>query len=642
MPGIIGQHLPTGGVPNPPLGSSTLILDNSGALKLKRSDGSVDAIGGTSSGNFTYSVDVSANLVTDMTYAEYISALNIGVTPSYYRITDFKTKGYILGGDPGHIYTGVTESLIIFASGTHSFPYALSEAYPQDEVYYDPYDTNWKNDLSFSVDGSTMVTDFKGVIYYRKDTKRDISASYDWRNSEIRRWKHNESAMGIATWSAGTYSQGDFVYDDNGAMYYCISDHSSPGGTGPGSLNPNTYYSTNDFGYTASNINRQNVHYNWVRLWLKDLYLLPAWGFGLTVSATYSMGPLKLDYYSGSADTYIEIPIDLTDYQDFNLFSTQGASQSINNDVNGFHIKQPNEVIKKYAGSIVLTNRVDTLRPVFECEIFGTGVTIYDRLPVLPGSILNNNINFAYNRFRDTTDTIMYGDQYVTSLLSDVDPSWQSNTFYYDNYIFGFAQGCDITSNIASFFEESVIIKGIYYGSVLRTCTLLNVSNIMLGSYIYKSNNTQINVSNNDVFMTLDESIVADSADNLFEITYSIESQNANNEFGPGFESNLIGPGGINDTLISSNFDGNYFYGIQDSNIEAMFQRNIGASGSFPALDDVFKENNVGAQITDMDFKNSTHIYDTYTCDILRTPNNTKVLRYVDNLLVQQIVGATA
>jgi len=642
MPGIIGQHLTPSGVPNPPLGSSTLIFDNSGTLKLKRSNGDVDDVGGTSSGNFTYSVSVSANLVTDMTYAQYIAALSIGVTPSYYRITDFKTKGYILGGDPGHTYTGVTESLIIFASGTQSFPNALSEAYPQDEVHYDPYDVNWKDDLSFSIDGTTMVSDFKGVIYYRKDTKRDISATYDWRNAEIRRWKHDEAAMGIATWSAGAYSEGDFVYDDNGAIYYCIADHTSPGGTGPAGLNPNTYYSTNDYGYTASNINRQNVHYNWFRLWLKDLYMLPAWGFGLTVSATYSMGPLKLDYYSNNADSYIKIPIDFTDYQDFNLFSTQGVTQSINKNVNTFHVKQPSDPIQQYAGSIVLTNRIDTLRPVFDCEIVGTGVTIYDRLPVLAGNILSNNINFAYNRFRNTGNTIMYGDQYVKSLLSDVDPAWQDNTFYFDNYIFGFAQGCDIRSNISSLFEESVIVKGVYYGSVVRTSTLLNVSNIMLGSYVYKSNNTQINVSNNDVFMTIDESIIADSADNLFEISYSIESQNANNEFGPGFESNLIGPGGINDTLISSNFDGNYFYGIEDSNIESMFQRNIGASGSAIAIDDIFKENNVSSQITDMDFKTATHVYDTYTCNILRTPNNTKVLSYIDNLLTQQIVGATA
>ena len=30
MPGLIGQHLPSVFVPNPPLGSSTLLFDNSG------------------------------------------------------------------------------------------------------------------------------------------------------------------------------------------------------------------------------------------------------------------------------------------------------------------------------------------------------------------------------------------------------------------------------------------------------------------------------------------------------------------------------------------------------------------------------------------------------------------------------------
>jgi len=102
MPGFIQQHQTPGFVPNPPLGSSTLLLNNSGILKLKRSNGDIDDVGGTGSGGGG-TVSVSANLVTDMTYAQYIAALTIGVTPSYYRITDFKTKGYILGGDPGQI-----------------------------------------------------------------------------------------------------------------------------------------------------------------------------------------------------------------------------------------------------------------------------------------------------------------------------------------------------------------------------------------------------------------------------------------------------------------------------------------------------------------------------------------------------------
>ena len=41
MPGLIGQHLPTVFVPNPPLGSSTLLFDNTGVLSIKRNDGSV-------------------------------------------------------------------------------------------------------------------------------------------------------------------------------------------------------------------------------------------------------------------------------------------------------------------------------------------------------------------------------------------------------------------------------------------------------------------------------------------------------------------------------------------------------------------------------------------------------------------------
>ena len=53
MPGLIGQHLPTGFVPNPPLGSSTLLFDNTGVLSIKRNDGSVEPV----IGSFSVSVD---------------------------------------------------------------------------------------------------------------------------------------------------------------------------------------------------------------------------------------------------------------------------------------------------------------------------------------------------------------------------------------------------------------------------------------------------------------------------------------------------------------------------------------------------------------------------------------------------------
>ena len=45
MPGLIGQHLPTGFVPNPPLGSSTLLFDYVGDLVMKRNDGTVEPVG---------------------------------------------------------------------------------------------------------------------------------------------------------------------------------------------------------------------------------------------------------------------------------------------------------------------------------------------------------------------------------------------------------------------------------------------------------------------------------------------------------------------------------------------------------------------------------------------------------------------
>jgi len=57
MPGLIGQHLPVVFVPNPPLGSSTLVFDSVGDLKIKRNDGSINNILTTGT-NYVY---ISAN-----------------------------------------------------------------------------------------------------------------------------------------------------------------------------------------------------------------------------------------------------------------------------------------------------------------------------------------------------------------------------------------------------------------------------------------------------------------------------------------------------------------------------------------------------------------------------------------------------
>ena len=79
MPGFIGQHTNTALVANPPLGSSTLIFDNTGNLTVKKSDGTTQPIiGSGSTASFTYIQESSEGLrfsekVGSLTHSNFVN-----------------------------------------------------------------------------------------------------------------------------------------------------------------------------------------------------------------------------------------------------------------------------------------------------------------------------------------------------------------------------------------------------------------------------------------------------------------------------------------------------------------------------------------------------------------------------------------
>ena len=150
------------------------------------------------------------------TYAELIALINGNglVTGTQYQISDYATKHFIVDGIGtqflGTIITGVNEPLILTANSTNTLDKeARSALHPEDIIYYDWNPDNWIDDLSFSdLSGTpTIITGFKGVIYFRYDTLLDNYCGYDFRNCKFRRWKTN-----AATWDSGTaYTAGQYV-----------------------------------------------------------------------------------------------------------------------------------------------------------------------------------------------------------------------------------------------------------------------------------------------------------------------------------------------------------------------------------------------------------------------------------------------
>lgn len=161
----------------------------------------------TSAQTIDYCSKYISTTIVNKTYSELNIMYNLcGLTAGqFYRITDYQTVHNIIGTSPLVVHTGTTEPLVVFATSTNTLHHqAYSTLHSQDIIHYDITGGN-TSDISFFNNG-TAITGLKGVIYYRKDTVKNISTYYDFRNVVSRRW-----AINPATWSAGTYNQYDVV-----------------------------------------------------------------------------------------------------------------------------------------------------------------------------------------------------------------------------------------------------------------------------------------------------------------------------------------------------------------------------------------------------------------------------------------------
>ena len=146
------------------------------------------------------------SLIIDVTYSELVDLIDDSelIPEVKYKITDFATRHFLIGNygqDISVAFTGTTEPLIVTAIDVNKLDKAtISPLYPQDIIYYDWDPANWLTDVGFSditaynyVDPNTatIISNFKGVIYYREDTYKNNITNYDFRNVKFRRYAHN-------------------------------------------------------------------------------------------------------------------------------------------------------------------------------------------------------------------------------------------------------------------------------------------------------------------------------------------------------------------------------------------------------------------------------------------------------------------
>lgn len=158
----------------------------------------------------------SFSTIVPVTYAELLTKITEGTlsTTTTYLLTDYKTTYFydytVPSNESSTIYEAATEELLLTAtSNTTLHHVVISPTNPTDIIYYDYHPYNVHGDMAFSYFEEVYVTipTFKGLIYYRKDTVKNLSAYFDFRG--VLNLRYNFS---VPAFNAGTsYSSSDFV-----------------------------------------------------------------------------------------------------------------------------------------------------------------------------------------------------------------------------------------------------------------------------------------------------------------------------------------------------------------------------------------------------------------------------------------------
>lgn len=387
--------------------------------------------------------------VISITYSDLMTLIGADglIIGSQYLITDFATKHYIVDSDynqyTSSIITGTTEPLLVTAIDVDKIDKeAKSALYPHDIIYYDPFEANWIADYSFAdfTGTPTIITGFKGVIYFRHDTLLDNYTGYDFRNVKFRRWE-----VDITTYNAGTpYDKYTFVKNGN-YVWRSIRD-------------------TNTGHTPASN------DYYWVMVY--DLNITTYWnsspsstlgivsGAGYSDVLTFAVGSGGGTYEQTVRSTHLEPFNDSYDYWD-----TTGSILS--NNVFWLLNSSWWTLYSNTFGSEMFNN-------TFGGHVMYNTVGQYFNSNVIADYFSNNHISsyFQYNIISTAFEDNSIGDRFSVSVIGD---SFRNNTIASN-----FGEGA-ANSRIGYFFNHNTVYDSIdvdfaaathvygYYSTTIQT-----------------------------------------------------------------------------------------------------------------------------------------------------------------------------
>lgn len=374
--------------------------------------------------------------VTIYTFQEIVAIIGSNglIVGQQYLISDFRTIHYIVDADgtqyPDSIITGDLEPLLVTAVALNKLNcIAKSTVYDGDIIYYDLNEINWLGDLSFAIDGDTIVPGWKGTIYFRNDTINDNYMGYDFRNCKLRRW-----AMNVTAWDSGaTYNQED-TSKLGGIIYKSVADdntNNSPSGP------PSSF---------------------WVRC----------------------LDSANTNYYNNSPNGTNGIPSDIADFIDEKTFVENGAA-TYDVKVKGNHFDR-SVLTSEYAPIFsIISNNVFYLNESVDGVLFNT---FYQRV--------NNNTFYGSVKGNNASNNVI-GNQTSNNFIdNDLGNTFVANIVFgqfYDNFIDSEFLSCICgsdfhTNRIDSNFTSNWLIGTFTLNDVAPAISGLILNDTVLGKNI--------------------------------------------------------------------------------------------------------------------------------------------------------------
>ena len=590
------------------------------------------------------------------TYTELktLQSLSKLVPGRKYGITDYKTKHII--PNTNEVFTGPTEVLIVEAETPIMIgKYASSESYPQDDLRYDfesDYVENWSEHRT-------------GKITYRKDTEKNMSTYYDFRQVVFKRWRLSSNK----TYNAGTtYSRNDFILN-GGKLYRSFQDDNVGH-----ALNDAEWWLEfeNNMLMWTSNVGSLG---NFAGLNTGDMALTIAGNYNTFVDYTHSSNinltksdlPYNNIVFNDDATSSILI----------NSKNCHFGSKFLNN---GTIYEMENTSSKNIFNSAFAPEFNNNLLGNIYYSKFGSNFQenhLYNINSTTFGNSCNNNVIKSMQQntlglFRGNRATYSMVGNYSNGAVDNnffinnvhgniIGTSFQNNTLYdcsynkFDNFIHN--------NNLAKFSHNVV---GTSFDNNIASGRTWGKENNVISAGFARNNITHAFTYNTFQYWTTDNTF-ARTESNLFKFECAdntFTGQIQNNEFGK-IRNNTIGSMGYNimNSVIENNVIGNTF---NNNNLPREFRNNtIGNnfvsnhlkqdffsntvgdnfknnSGTHDittcTMLDNFQNNNIKTRLFGKDFTPATYVYDSYSKDIIENSGTVLRLTYWDNLNVLQNV----